>query len=346
GPVTSGNGSVLGGNQGVLDLDVPVNASGNAVGAVGGVAAAASKDTGAFVDETDGGMPGGGDGGDNGGDGGNGDGGYRMSQLAPGTGGLVDTLSAAAQPTHLEGGGVDAGPVMRQSHGQVEDIVTSGNGSVVGGNQLVGDADVPVNVSGNAVAGVLSSAAATSEDTGAFVWDEDHRGIVTSGNGSVLGGNQGVVDADVPVNVSGNAVAGVASTAAAASKDTGAWVDHGETEMVRTSDASAPAGQAADSGALPAPLDTLPLSNELPAAPSAPELPGSEALPLSNELPDPVNLPATESLPLSAEELPEAPVEAPEAEAPEVPEELSGLPAGGDVQDPVSSLTEGLGLGL
>ncbi|MDA2808997.1 hypothetical protein O4U47_31115, partial [Nocardiopsis sp. LSu2-4] len=340
-------------NQGVLDLDVPVNASGNAVGAIGGVAAAASKDTGAFVDETDGGMNGGGNG-DNGDNGDGGDNGYRLSQLAPGTGGLVDTLSTAAQPAHLQGGGVDAGPVLHQSHGQVEDIVTSGNGSVVGGNQIVGDADVPVNVSGNAVAGVLSSAAATSEDTGAFIWDEDDRGIVTSGNGSVLGGNQGVVDADVPVNVSGNAVSGIASTAAAASEDTGAWVDHGETEMVRTSDASSARQEAGDSGALPAPLDTLPLSNELPAAPAAPELPGSEALPLSNELPEPVDLPATDSLPLSAEQLPEAPVEAPAAEAPEAPAELSGLPSGGEAKDPVSSVTdgvaggvtEGLGLGL
>uniref|UniRef100_UPI00035EBB77 hypothetical protein n=1 Tax=Nocardiopsis halophila TaxID=141692 RepID=UPI00035EBB77 len=221
GPVTSGNGSAVGGNQLVGDADVPVNVSGNAVGAIGGVAGAASKDTGAIVSEDGGAGNGGGDNGDNGGD--NGDG-YRTSQLAPATGGLVDKLSEASEPLHVQGHGVDAGPVMRQSHADVHDIVTSGNGSIGGGNQVVADADVPVNASGNAVAGVLSTAAAASDDTGAFVEDGRDREVITSGNGSVLGGNQLVGDADVPVNVSGNAVAGVLSTAAATSKDTGASV--------------------------------------------------------------------------------------------------------------------------
>ncbi|RCV49133.1 hypothetical protein DEF28_21790, partial [Marinitenerispora sediminis] len=33
-----------------------------------------------------------------------------------------------------------------------DDVITSGNGSAVGGNQLVVDGDVPVNLSGNAIA--------------------------------------------------------------------------------------------------------------------------------------------------------------------------------------------------
>ncbi|MDA2807734.1 hypothetical protein O4U47_24705, partial [Nocardiopsis sp. LSu2-4] len=103
--------------------------------------------------------------------------------------------------------------------------VTSGNGSIGGGNQIVGNADVPVNVSGNAIALGGSTANATSKDTGARVIDDNgDDGPITSGNGSVLGGNQGVLDLDVPVNASGNAVAGVLSSAAATSEDSGAWV--------------------------------------------------------------------------------------------------------------------------
>ncbi|MCP3015665.1 chaplin [Nocardiopsis dassonvillei] len=47
---TSGNGSILGGNQLVADLDVPVNACGNAI-AVLGVAGAQCTDSGAVVED-------------------------------------------------------------------------------------------------------------------------------------------------------------------------------------------------------------------------------------------------------------------------------------------------------
>ncbi|GAB3211256.1 hypothetical protein GCM10027294_32830 [Marinactinospora endophytica] len=112
------------------------------------------------------------------------------------------------------------------------EAVTSGDGSILGGNQLVVDADVPVNVSGNAVAAVAAAAAAVSEDTGAVVYDKGGKGgddqdLTSSGDGSVAGGNQAAVDADVPVNVSGNAVAAVLATAAAVSEDTGAAVIEG-----------------------------------------------------------------------------------------------------------------------
>jgi hypothetical protein len=47
-------------------------------------------------------------------------------------------------------------------------VSTSGNGSVLGGNQLVADLDVPINVCGNAIA-VLGVAGANCVDSGATV---------------------------------------------------------------------------------------------------------------------------------------------------------------------------------
>src|SRR5690606_35219661 len=102
---TSGNGSLVGGNQAVLGLDVPVNVSGNAVGAVLGSAGAAAEDTGALVHHGD---EHGGDGYDEGYD-------ERSAQSSPVGGGLIDQLSEAARPLHLQTGGLDAGPVLHQS---------------------------------------------------------------------------------------------------------------------------------------------------------------------------------------------------------------------------------------
>jgi hypothetical protein len=169
--VTSGNGSLLGGNQAVVNGDVPVNVSGNAIGAVLGTAGASSTDTGAAV---------------------------------------VD-----------------------HQHGP--DAATSGNGSALGGNQLVVDGEIPVNVSGNAIAAVAGIAGASTTDTGAAVVEHQHGhrhhhhspDAATSGNGSLLGGNQAVVDLDVPVNVAGNAISAVGGVAGAAATDTGALVHDG-----------------------------------------------------------------------------------------------------------------------
>jgi hypothetical protein len=84
--------------------------------------------------------------------------------------------------------------------------VTSGMGSVGGGNQVFAPITVPVNVCGNAVA-VLGIADAGCRG-GADV--HGHSGgptMVTSGMGSVLGGNQVKAPVTVPVDACGNSVA-------------------------------------------------------------------------------------------------------------------------------------------
>ncbi|OOC56575.1 MULTISPECIES: chaplin family protein [Nocardiopsis] len=102
------------------------------------------------------------------------------------------------------------------------DTTTSGNGSLGGGNQFVLDGDIPVNLCGNAIA-VLGVAGANCTGSGAQVSEHGDSDVATSGNGSVLGGNQAVVEGDVPVNACGNAVSAVGA-AGANCTDSGAGV--------------------------------------------------------------------------------------------------------------------------
>ncbi|MFL1428154.1 MULTISPECIES: hypothetical protein [unclassified Nocardiopsis] len=260
---TSGNGSLVGGNQIVGDLDVPVNVSGNAIGALGGVAGAAATDADAIVRD------------------GHGGGREHYSAVTDVT--PVDLVGEAARNVSLlpDTSGVDAG-VLRQSAPvrEHQSIATSGNGSVLGGNQLVGHLDVPVNVTGNAIGAVGGVAGAASTDSDAVV-KEAHEDIATSGNGSVLGGNQAVLHGDVPVNVSGNAVGAVAGLAGASSTDSDAVVVH----------QSATEHQ---SGA----LDVLPAVQQLP------ELPVSETLPVEYTVTETAQQAVAEHAPEQAAALP------------------------------------------
>lgn len=104
---------------------------------------------------------------------------------------------------------------------------TTGNGSLVSGNQLVANLDLPVNATGNAIGAVGGVAGARADDSGAAVIDHGGDGPHTSGNGSALSGNQAVIDGDVPLNVSGNAVGAVLGTAGAAAHGTGSAVVEG-----------------------------------------------------------------------------------------------------------------------
>ncbi|PWV51084.1 hypothetical protein [Nocardiopsis sp. L17-MgMaSL7] len=261
---TSGNGSLIGGNQIVGDLDIPVNVSGNAIGAVGGVAGAAATDADAIV---------------------------RQSHEAPG----VEHQSAPITATDLvseavsnaqilpDTSGIDAG-ILRQSAPvrEHQSIATSGNGSVLGGNQAVVDLDVPVNVAGNAIGAVGGVAGAAATDSDAVV-KEAQRDIATSGNGSVLGGNQLVADADVPVNVAGNAVAAVAGVAGASATDADSKVVHQSAETEPQSSA----------------LSSVPVVDQLP------EVPVSEMLPVGYDLSETAAQSVQEHAPERASELPE-----------------------------------------
>jgi hypothetical protein len=87
--------------------------------------------------------------------------------------------------------------------------VTSGNNSILGGNQVNVPVSIPVDVCGNAAA-LLGTALAGCQG-GAFVGG-GHGGSggstwITSGNHSIGGGNQVSVPVKIPVDVCGNAAA-------------------------------------------------------------------------------------------------------------------------------------------
>ena len=107
------------------------------------------------------------------------------------TGAMKVAVLSAAFAIPGSGMAMAAGPIQS----------TSGNGSIGGGNQINAPINAPIDVCGNAVA-VLGGAAAHCRG-GSVVWTTaviKHTPSViqgTSGNGSILGGNQ----ANVPVNV-------------------------------------------------------------------------------------------------------------------------------------------------
>jgi hypothetical protein len=76
---------------------------------------------------------------------------------------LKKAFAASAIVAAAAGVLLTGAPAMADSN-----VSTSGNGSVLGGNQLVADLDVPINVCGNAIA-VLGVAGASCVDSGATV---------------------------------------------------------------------------------------------------------------------------------------------------------------------------------
>jgi hypothetical protein len=93
---------------------------------------------------------------------------------------------------------------------------TSGQGSILGGNQIVAPITAPINACGNAVS-VFGRAEAGCEG-GATVKNHDGGGGAggnrTNGDHSILGGNQIVAPITAPINACGNAVAVLGDAAA------------------------------------------------------------------------------------------------------------------------------------
>ncbi len=84
--------------------------------------------------------------------------------------------------------------------------VTSGDNSILGGNQVNAPISVPVNVCGNALA-LLGTALAGCQGGASVSGGSGHGTWVTSGDNSIGGGNQVNAPVSVPVNVCGNSAA-------------------------------------------------------------------------------------------------------------------------------------------
>jgi len=188
---TSGDSSVLGGNQVNLPISAPIDASGNAVAAAGH-AKAASK---GGASATNGGGSG-----------------QTTSGKSSVAGGNQVNLPISA-PINACGNAVaifgtaDAGckggaTVNNQGGGGQK---TSGQSGVASGNQVNAPISAPVNACGNAVAVFGSSDAGCAG--GADVINKSSGGQQTSGASGVVAGNQVNAPISAPVNVCGNSAA-------------------------------------------------------------------------------------------------------------------------------------------
>ncbi|MFB4302584.1 chaplin family protein [Actinomadura sp. NTSP31] len=212
---TSGNMSIGGGNQVYAPISVPIDVCGNAVGAVLGIARAGCEGGAAVIKK--------------GGDGGHG--GWRAGgraatpgerQAAPAAGTADDAAGngrMAAWDGAWSGGG---------GHGGGHKMQTSGNMSILGGNQVYAPISVPVNVCGNSISLIAAITQAGCKGGAAVVRKgDDGPDMKTSGNMSILGGNQVYAPISAPINVCGNAIGAILGIAQAGCKGGAAVITDG-----------------------------------------------------------------------------------------------------------------------
>ena len=109
---------------------------------------------------------------------------------------IGDSSSEDAETVVMTGSGSGSG----------SEATTSGEDSLLGGTQVLGDVDVPVTIGGNAVS-VIGDSSSEGALTG-VVTDGSGSGsdAATSGDDSILGGTQILPDLSLPVTIGGNAV--------------------------------------------------------------------------------------------------------------------------------------------
>ncbi|MEN3533542.1 chaplin family protein [Microbispora sp. ZYX-F-249] len=165
--------------------------------------------------------------------------------------------------------------------------VTSGRGSILGGNQVVAPITAPVNVCGNAVSVIGRSQAGCRGGASVLGGGVGAGGNITSGKHGILAGNQIVAPITAPINVCGNSVAVLGDAAAGClggAQVGGGWKHHGYPQHKAARGAVMPAMPGAS--VLSGKHTVQPMSAA--AAPSAPVI---------GDLPNMLGLPETPSLP-------------------------------------------------
>ena len=177
-------GGHLSGNQINVDLVVPIDLSGNAI-AVLGKAAATNDSSQSYGNHND--------------------------VQTSGAGGAISGNVVDADwalPVQITNnaiallGKATAEGTSSQEAWATGDIVTDGDHSLLGGNVVAPQFATPVQVDGNAVSGIGFADAKSSADTSG----EAGGSVLTSGDGSVGGGNAVPVPVATPVKLNGNAV--------------------------------------------------------------------------------------------------------------------------------------------
>ncbi|MFD0557476.1 small secreted domain DUF320 [Stackebrandtia endophytica] len=229
--VSTGNQGVANGNQVVAPIQVPINVCGNAVGALVGVAGAGCHGgSDANLESASYGKAEGGTLGDMVSSGNNGV--LNGTQLqAPiqvpidVCGNAIAVVGAAGAGCH---GGADA-EIESGHYGKTEsglgDMVSAGNNGVLNGTQLQAPIQVPVDVCGNAIGALVGVAGAgchggSDANLESASYGKAEGGtlgdMVSAGNQGILNGTQLQLPVQVPVDISGNAIA-VAGVAGAGS---------------------------------------------------------------------------------------------------------------------------------
>ncbi|MGP4097956.1 chaplin family protein [Nonomuraea sp. KM90] len=195
---TSGDASVGGGNQVNLPVSLPIDISGNAV-AGAGKSEATSQGGAEVVNSGREGIP------------------NRTSGNASVLGGnqlnapISAPVNACGNAVSLIGksdAGCKGGATVRnQGRGGAGGNQTSGNASVLGGNQITAPISAPLNVCGNAVAIFGDATAGCKGGSSVYNTGVGAGGNRTSGDASVLGGNQVIAPITAPINICGNSVA-------------------------------------------------------------------------------------------------------------------------------------------
>ena len=131
---------------------------------------------------------------------------------------IGDSQSSDASTEVMTGGG-DADPV----------AVTSGEDGIGSGTQALIDVSAPVTIGGNAISVIGDSSSSDAETVVAPAEPaaaSDAGSVQTSGEDSILGGTQGLIDLSAPVTVSGNAISVIGDSS---SHDARTWVASGGT---------------------------------------------------------------------------------------------------------------------
>jgi hypothetical protein len=192
---TSGEDSLLGGTQAIVDGYVPITVSGNAISVIGDSSSEGSSFEGSS---------------------GSGEGGSATTSGKDGILGGTQIVGDAFAPITVSGNAISvagdsfsgqSGSGSSSGSGEAggTEGTTSGDDSVAGGTQVLTAAGVPVVVSGNAISGVGDSSTEGSS-AGNGSGSGGGGNATTSGENSVLGGSQLLVGPSAPITVSDNAI--------------------------------------------------------------------------------------------------------------------------------------------
>ena len=170
---TSGDNGTLSGSQVVADVSTPVQATGNAISAVGD------------------------------------------SSTAPAPAAAPAVAAAAPAPAPAPASAPAPAPA-----------TTSGSDGTASGTQVVAPVAAPVSVSGNAIS-VLgdSSSTGSTAPAPASAPAATLAPAMTTGNNSLLGGTQGLISVDVPIELTGNAVSAAGDSSSTATTTDGTTTD-------------------------------------------------------------------------------------------------------------------------